>query len=156
MVLSELPWRGRASYLAHAFKAVARQHHRELRPVLSRFIHRDSVVIDAGAHAGQFTKLFATLARAGEVYAFEPGAYPRSILRLAVGARRIHNVTIVAKGLGDAEGKLVLATPLKAQGSVRFGLAHMGQADGEAGAHGPRRWTSQPWTGSPAPRASPS
>ncbi len=126
MVLANLSWRGRLSYFAHAFKAVTRQHHKELRPVLSRFILPDSVVADVGGHSGQFAKLFAGLATEGTVYTFEPGEYPRSILGLAVGIRRLSNITIVAKGLGDTESQLALSTPIKAQGSMRFGLAHMG------------------------------
>lgn len=130
MVLANLSWRGKLSYFAHAFKAVTRKHHGELRPVLSRFIQPDSVVADVGGHSGQFAKLFAALATDGTVYTFEPGEYPRSILRLAVRVRRLSNITIVAKGLGDADSQLALSTPIKAQGSMRFGLAHMGDDPG--------------------------
>lgn len=123
-----LSWRGRATYVAHAGKAVFRQHHRELLPLLRRFVPRDAIVIDVGAHAGQFAKLFAALAPAGRIYAFEPSGYARSILNLAVHARRLSNVTVVGRALGDAPGEAVLSTPLKAKGSVRFGLAHFGTA----------------------------
>ncbi len=122
-----LPWRARATYLAHAGKALFRQHHRELEPVLRQLVPRDGVVLDVGAHAGQFTKLFAHLAPAGQVFAFDPSGYARSILELVVRTRRLRNVTVVAAGLGDAPGELTLATPLKASGSVRFGLAHLQQ-----------------------------
>jgi FkbM family methyltransferase len=121
-----LSWRGRATYLAHAGKAIVRQHHRELLPLLRRFVPHDATVIDVGAHAGQFAKLFAHLAPAGRVYAFEPSTYARSILTLAVHARRLRNVTVVARGLGDAPGEAVLSTPIKTSGSVRYGLAHLG------------------------------
>lgn len=122
----DLSWRGRATYVAHAGKAVLRQHHRELLPLLRRFVPADATVLDVGAHAGQFAKLFAGLAPAGRVYAFEPSGYARSILTLAVRVRRLSNVTVVARALGDAPGEAVLSTPVKAKGSVRFGLAHFG------------------------------
>lgn len=123
-----LAWRGRAMYLAHAGKALFRQHHRELLPLLGQFVDTNAVVLDIGAHAGQFTKLFARLAPAGQVFAFEPSSYARSILTLAVRTHRLTNVTIVASALGDAPGQATLSTPVKAAGSVRFGLAHLGAA----------------------------
>jgi len=44
--------RARLTWLAHLFKACFKQHHRELRAPLSRFIGPDAVVFDVGAHAG--------------------------------------------------------------------------------------------------------
>ena len=75
-MLATLSWRARASYFAHAFKAVTRQHHTELKPALAPYIPRDAVVADVGGHSGPFAKLFAGLAPDGTVYTFEPGAYP--------------------------------------------------------------------------------
>ena len=118
--------RARATWLAHAWKALTRQHHMELAAVLRRFIPGDAVVFDVGGHAGQFTKLFSRLAPAGKVYAFEPSEYARSILTLALRAHRLTGVEVVAAALGDAESSLTLTTPLKSAGSVRFGLAHLG------------------------------
>ncbi|MGH6954459.1 MAG: FkbM family methyltransferase [Alphaproteobacteria bacterium] len=126
----ELTWRGRASYAAHLFKAVAKQHHRELVPALRPLVPPDAVVFDVGAHAGQFTKLFARLAPRGRVYAFEPGGYALSILGRAVRWRRLTNVTIVPAALGDRAGWGTLATPIKQGGSRGFGLSHLGRPDG--------------------------
>ena len=125
--VSDLTWRARATYLAHAFKAVMRQHHKEIVPVLRRWVTSEAVVFDVGGHAGQFAKLFAKMAPRGQVYSFEPGGYPRSILRLAIAANRLVNVAIVPKGLGDQAGTLTLNTPLKPGGVHRFGVAHMGR-----------------------------
>jgi hypothetical protein len=49
------PYRGRitAGFFAHLFKAVCKQHHRELLPLLRPLIPADAVVLDVGAHAGQ-------------------------------------------------------------------------------------------------------
>ena len=125
--------RQRASWLAHLFKAVIQQHHRELAPVLAPYIPADAVVLDVGAHAGQFSKLFAALAPQGRVYAFEPSPYARTILApaLAVGGRG--RVEIVPAGLSDQPGELVLHTPIKRRGSLGFGTAHLGGADAAPG-----------------------
>ena len=132
-LLSELTWRARATHLAHAFKAVTRQHHQEIAPVLQRWVTPEAVVFDVGGHAGQFAKLFAKMAPRGHVYSFEPGGYPRSILRLAIAANRLVNITIVPQGLGDQSGTLTLNTPLKPGGVHRFGIAHL-EWHAEAGA----------------------
>src|ERR1700723_2776612 len=87
-------WRLSPSFVAHLWKAVTQQHHRELLPALERCVPRDGVVLDIGAHAGQFTKLFAGLAADGRVYAIEPGSYARGILRAAIWARGFDNVAI--------------------------------------------------------------
>ncbi|HYM30408.1 MAG TPA: FkbM family methyltransferase [Candidatus Cybelea sp.] len=127
-----LTLRQRLTWCAHLFKAVAKQHHGELRPLLRRYIASDSIVLDVGAHAGQFAKLFAGLASRGRVYAFEPSAYALSLLRPMVRVRRLRNVTVIAAGLSDAPGEAVLALPVKRSGSLGFGLAHLGadESDG--------------------------
>jgi len=121
--------RGRATFLAHLYKAMVRRHHREMLPTLAPCLPADGVVVDAGAHAGQYAKLFAECVPHGVVYAFEPGSYARSILSTAMRLRRCRNVRVVAKGLSDAEGETTLSTPIKASGSLGFGLAHLGPAD---------------------------
>jgi FkbM family methyltransferase len=122
-------WHVSPTWLAHLFKAVAKQHHQELIPVFARFIRADAVVFDVGAHAGQFAKLFSRLAGAGQVYAFEPGSYARSVLRLAVHFNRRRSIAIVPMGLGEAPGIGLLTLPVKRRGSYGFGLAHLGPHD---------------------------
>ncbi len=128
----QLTLRQRASWAAHVFKAVTQQHHAELRGLFAPVIPPDAVVLDVGAHAGQFSKLFASMAPFGHIYAFEPSAYARSIMRPALRLNRIRNVTLLPVGLGDSPGGLALHTPVKPSGSLGFGTAHLGQA---AGAH---------------------
>jgi FkbM family methyltransferase len=122
--------RQRASWLAHLYKAAVQQHHRELTAMFARHISADAVVVDVGAHAGQFTKLFARLAPRGRVYALEPSAYARSILLRALAFNRLANVTVVAAGLSDRPGAAVLHTPLKRSTALGFGVAHLGAAGG--------------------------
>lgn len=132
--------RARISWLAHLFKACVKQYHQELIPALTHLIPEDGVVLDVGAHAGQFAKQFARLAPRGHVYSFEPGSYALSILRIAVRLNRLGNVTVLGMGLGEEPGELKLSIPVKSSGSYGFGLAHMGAAGEEEGG---RRLVSQ-------------
>jgi FkbM family methyltransferase len=120
----------RMGWLAHALKAATQQHHLELREAFRPHIHADAVVFDVGAHAGQFSKLFAAMAPRGQVFAFEPSGYARSILGPALRWNRVRNVEIVPYGLSDADGTSVLHTPIKRRGQLGYGLAHLGDDTG--------------------------
>ena len=124
--------RQHAAWLAHVFKAVTQQHHRGLIPLFAPFVPKDAVVLDVGAHAGQFAKLFATMAPRGRVFAFEPSAYARSILAPAMAVGGQGRVEIVPVGLSDRPGELVLHTPIKRRGGLGFGVAHLGPSGGGA------------------------
>jgi len=121
-------YRGRITpgFFAHLFKAAFKQHHRELLPLLRPLISADAVVLDVGAHAGQYAKLFAKLAPRGRVYAVEPQSYARRILRAAIAFNRLGNITILPVALGARRGTARLTIPVKASGSYGFGLAHLG------------------------------
>lgn len=114
------------SFFAHAFKAAFRQHHREAIPYLRKLIPPDSVVIDGGAHSGQFSKLFAGLAKRGHVFAFEPASYTRAVLNLGLLFSGTTNVTVIPMALSDQEGTQLLSLPIKKSGAVGFGLSHLG------------------------------
>ena len=124
--------RQRGSWLAHLLKAATQQHHKELIPLFAPLVPKGAVVLDVGAHAGQFAKLFSRLAPEGRVYAFEPSAYARSILEPALRWNGVSNVTVVTDGLSDAPGEAVLQTPITRRGQMGFGRAHVGARD-EAG-----------------------
>lgn len=134
--MSSFPtFRARITYCLHLFKALARQHHEELTPLLKPYIPRDAIIVDVGAHAGQFSKLFSKMAPDGHVYAFEPGAYALSILRKVKTVHRLKNVTIAPFGLSDTAGEAVLHTPIKSSGSLGFGLSSLGTADSQRRMH---------------------
>ena len=115
--------RQRLTWFAHLWKALTRQHHQELRSQFRPFVPTDGVVLDVGAHAGQFTKLFAAMVPQGHVHAFEPGSYALSILRTVKTFRKLSNVTIHACGLGDSSQVKALNVPIKKSGSIGFGLS---------------------------------
>ncbi|HVJ54934.1 MAG TPA: FkbM family methyltransferase [Aliidongia sp.] len=129
MQIEPFRWSPSGTYIAHLWKAATQQHHRELLPALRRLIPRDAVIFDVGAHAGQFAKLFASLAPDGRVWSFEPGSYARSILRVALWLNRVRNVSVVPMGLGETQGVASLSLPVKRPGSYGFGLAHLGAAE---------------------------
>ncbi len=126
MPFPQITFRQRLTYWAHLWKALTRQHHSALRPMFRELVPSDGVVIDVGAHAGQFTKLFAGLVPQGRVIAFEPSSYAQRILSIVVAVKRLSNVTVVPAGLSDAAGQAELAMPLKASGSLGYGLSHFG------------------------------
>jgi FkbM family methyltransferase len=121
-----LTLRQRASWAAHLYKAATRQHHKPLRRLFAPHVPPDAVVIDVGAHAGQFSKLFARMAPRGRVHAFEPSAYARSIMIPALRWNRLANVELSPVGLSDRPGRATLHTPLKASSALGFGTAHFG------------------------------
>jgi len=126
MATPSLSLRARLSWCAHLWKAATQQHHRAYAPLFRRFVPADGVVFDVGAHAGQFAKLFAGIAREGRVYAFEPGGYALSILRRVVALHRLRNVEICPLGLSDRAQTETLHVPVKRSGSMGFGLSHFG------------------------------
>ena len=120
-------WRVSGSFLAHLLKATTQQHHRALAPMIAQLVPPNAIVFDVGAHAGQYTKLFARAAAHGKVYAFEPASYARSILRTVVWVRGLSNVAVVPIALGSDARLDTLTIPLKRGGSFGFGLSHLGK-----------------------------
>lgn len=125
-VIAQLSLHGRLTYLAHLFKALTKQHHKEYLPMLESKLSNDSIIIDVGAHSGQFTKLFSKIVPDGRVYSFEPGSYASSILSKVIALLRLRNVTQIKKGLGGHDRKDTLIMPVKKSGSLGFGLSHLG------------------------------
>jgi len=125
-------WGPTPSWFAHVFKASFKQHHKEIGRVLGGILASDAVILDVGAHAGQFAKLFANIAPQGMVIAVEPGAYARSVLRLGLYLSRTRNVVVVPAALGTRCDVEVLLLPVKKSGSFGFGLSHLSrQGDGQ-------------------------
>ncbi|MCE2520593.1 MAG: FkbM family methyltransferase [Alphaproteobacteria bacterium] len=126
--MPRLTVRQRLTWSAHLWKALTRQHHLELRSRFRPLIPQDGVVLDVGAHGGQFTKLFSAMAPKGHVHAFEPGSYALSILKTVKSFKRLSNVTVHDCGLGDSSQIGVLNVPIKESGSVGSGLSFVGDS----------------------------
>jgi len=124
--LATLGFRQRLTYLAHLYKAAFQQHHGEMRALFAPYVPADATVVDIGAHAGQFTKLFAKLAPRGRVIAVEPQSYARAILRPALRLNGLAHVEIIGQGLSDHPGEAQIFIPVKRSGSLGFGLASLG------------------------------
>lgn len=119
--------------LRHIVVACTQQHHEELIPVFRPHVPVGGTVIDVGAHAGQFSKLFSRMVgRGGVVHAFEPSGYTREILEIALRVTGRRNVVVHAKGLSDEPGTLTLHTPVKKSGVRGYGLASLGGVGEEA------------------------
>ncbi len=114
------------TWLAHCFKAVFRDYHRQLLPLFGNILKHDDLVIDVGAHAGQFSRIFSRFVPHGLVLAVEPGRYALAILYVVRFLHRMWNVNIIAKGVGRQAGGAILQTPLKHSGVAKFGLSHIG------------------------------
>ena len=82
-------------------------------------------MIDVGAHAGQFSKIFSHRASEGMVLALEPASYPFSILQIVKSLHRLANVKAIKMGISVKQGEAHLRTPVKPNGVVRFGLSHI-------------------------------
>ena len=125
-----LTFRQRLGWVAHVFKAATQNHHPELERLFAPMIAADATIADVGAHAGQFSKMFARLAPAGRIFAFEPASYARAVLAPALRWNRFERVTVEPYGLSDAPGHFELSTPLKrGRAEVGYGLAHLGTDD---------------------------
>ena len=121
--------RRRLDQIRHVATACTQQHHQDLIPVLRPHVPEGGAVIDVGAHAGQFAKLFSKMVTTdGVVHAFEPSRYTRAILRLALQTNGCRNVAIHAAALSDRPGTLTLHTPIKASGLRGYGLASLAGA----------------------------
>lgn len=131
-MFSQLTLRQKLTYCAHLFKALSKQHHKKLIPILRTVITPRSIVMDVGGHAGQMTKLFAGLAHKGQVYTFEPGSYAFSILSKTKALKCLSNVTLINQGLSSVPGEVVLQVPLKRSGSMGFGISHIVENDESA------------------------
>jgi FkbM family methyltransferase len=124
--------RQRLDQLRQLAVACTQQHHQELIPLFQPHVPLGGTVIDVGAHAGQFAKLFSRMVGPkGRVHAFEPSPYTRSILETALRVNRCGNVVVHAEGLSDKPGVLTLHTPIKRSGVRGFGLASMGGVGGQ-------------------------
>ncbi|MGH7424839.1 MAG: FkbM family methyltransferase, partial [Candidatus Methylomirabilales bacterium] len=76
---------------------------------VSSVVKEGDVVVDAGAHIGYYTLIFAKLVGPeGRVFAFEPDPGNFSLLKKNVEANGYQNVVVENRALGDETGKIRL------------------------------------------------
>jgi FkbM family methyltransferase len=74
------------------------------KPALKRYIPRDAVIVEAGAHHGIDTVQFARLWPEGRIYAFEPVRHVYE--RLQRNTARYPNVKTYQLALGDRDARM--------------------------------------------------
>ena len=99
--------------------------------ILAQADSKTPVVLDIGANVGAFTRAFVKASRTPKlVLSFEPSSYVFSILRIVT--KRLDKVQCHKIALSSKAGTVDLQTPIKASGSLRVGLSHIGTAsDGD-------------------------
>jgi FkbM family methyltransferase len=79
-------------------------HEEDTVKLCRRLIRPGMTVVDAGAHVGYFTRLFAELVESpGKVYAFEPNPYTFALLKK--NTEQLSNVVLINKGLSTVSGQ---------------------------------------------------
>lgn len=82
-----------------------------------RFLEKNSIVIDAGAHIGTFSIFASKLASNGKVYSFEPVSKTFQILKK--NTEHYKNITCTNLGLDNAASqKNIFVNPKRSSGSV--------------------------------------
>ena len=90
----------------------------------------EPVIIDIGANVGLFTKAFMAAARPPKlVLAIEPSNYVFTILKIVTA--KLDSVRCRKLALSHESGEVQLKTPVKKSGSLRVGLSHIGDDDGD-------------------------
>jgi len=74
--------------------------------ILSKYIKKDDIVIEAGANLGSETLLISKLVGNGHVYAFEPNPYTFKRLEINVSINDLTNVSCYDVALGEKNGEI--------------------------------------------------
>jgi FkbM family methyltransferase len=97
--------------------------------MMAQYIVPGTCVIDVGSHVGYFSRRFADRNPGGMVLAFEPQSVPRSIATVSSFFRRRRSIVQFAMALGARPGLVELKIPIKSEGQIGIGLAHIGDID---------------------------
>ena len=88
--------------LSHIFKAIFYNYHKDKGHLIQRFLKDPKIIIDVGAHAGQFSKMVSRIYNNKvNIIAIEPGTYARSILRLSIFFNRFKNIFVIPMAVSD-------------------------------------------------------
>jgi FkbM family methyltransferase len=116
-------------FITKTYHAVLGFHHPGARLIRQLLLRRGSVVLDIGAHIGQFTGMAArAVGQSGRVYSFEPVPMVLRSLRAMVKIRGFRQVAIIETALSDRNGTAEINIPLKDGWKPLIPVAHLGNA----------------------------
>jgi FkbM family methyltransferase len=93
---------------SHDTAFVDDKYESEIFELFDKSIKDTDVILDIGAHQGLYATYFASLAKNGKVYSFEP--HPTNYKYLVLNTSRLSNVVAVNKAVGNENGKTILRT----------------------------------------------
>ena len=77
--------------------------------IVKKYVHKDDIVIDIGAHVGYYTLLMAQLVgENGKVYSFEPDPVNFQLLKKSVEINGFENVILIQKAVSNITNKVKL------------------------------------------------
>ena len=82
------------------------EYEQDTNTVLSKYIKKGDVVIEAGANIGSETLLISKLVGQGSVYGFEPNPYTFERLSINVSVNSLTNVKVFDCALGESDGNI--------------------------------------------------
>ena len=113
--------------------AKTRRNQRMMRLAAAIMAKSDSpepIIIDIGANVGRFTTAFMAAAKPPKlVLAIEPSNYVFAILKIVTA--KLERVRCRKLALSHESGEVQLKTPVKKSGSLRVGLSHISDSDGD-------------------------
>ena len=112
--------------LSHILKAIFYSYHKDKGHLIQKLLKEPKIIIDVGAHAGQFSKMVSRIYNNKvNIIAIEPGTYARLILRLSIFFNRFKNIFVIPMAVSDQKDFSFLNVPEKRKNSLGFGLSHM-------------------------------
>ena len=113
--------------------AKTRRNQRMMRlaaAIMAKSDAAEPVIIDIGANVGLFTTAFIAAAKPPKlILAIEPSNYVFAILKIVTA--KLERVRCRKLALSHESGEVQLKTPVKKSGSLRVGLSHIGDGDGD-------------------------
>ena len=114
------------TFFIHILKAIFYKYHKDKGYLIQKILKKPEIIIDVGAHAGQFLKMVSSsYNNKVKIIAIEPGLYARSILRLSIFFNRLKNIFVIPMAVSDQKDFSFLNIPEKRKNSFGFGLSHM-------------------------------
>jgi len=113
-------------YLSDMYQTVFLNYKEPSIHLVKYFISKGDTIFDIGANIGRFTALAAPLVgKQGNIFSFEPLAYPCRILKHMRNLKRLKQVNIINLALSDSGGIQNITIPLKNGWKPKTALAFL-------------------------------